>query len=229
MKKNTKKTAKNITIKSSFSGGTLTNYSGMLPVYKFMTKIGLPQTLDTISLNLHHNAQTSNGDMLTLITLAIMCGMNRISKIEQFTLDPLVQKLFNLPDKISDSGIIDRLKRFGMKQSTEYMQIIGEMSNKVHHKLQTGKDILDLDSSVKTVYGNQQGAEKGFNEKKKGAKSYHPLLAFLNSTRMSTELVAPRQYIHGKRRGRVYQAVLRVNAGKHKIFARKDGQRIFQR
>lgn len=183
MKKNTKKTAKNITIKSSFSGGTLTNYSGMLPVYKFMTKIGLPQTLDTISLNLHHNAQTSNGDMLTLITLAIMCGMNRISKIEQFTLDPLVQKLFNLPDKISDSGIIDRLKRFGMKQSTEYMQIIGEMSNKVHHKLQTGKDILDLDSSVKTVYGNQQGAEKGFNEKKKGAKSYHPLLAFLNSTR----------------------------------------------
>jgi len=182
MTKNTKKTAK-IIIKSSFSGGTLTNYSGMLPIHKFMNKSGLIKSLDTISLSLHHNAKTTNGEMLSLITLAIICGMNRISKIEQFTLDPLVQKLFNLSDKISDSGIIDRLKRFGMKQSTEYMQIIGEMSKKIHQKLQTSKDILDLDSSVKTVYGNQQGAEKGFNEKKKGAKSYHPLLAFLNSTR----------------------------------------------
>lgn len=183
MKKNTKKNDKIIEIKSSFTGGTLTNYSGMQPAYKFMSKIGLTKSLDTISLNLHHNAKTSNGDMLSLIILGIICGMNRISKIEQFTLDPLAQKLFNLSGKISDSGIIDRLKRFDMKQSSEYMQIIGDMSNKVHQKLQAGKDILDLDSSVKTVYGNQQGAEKGFNEKKKGAKSYHPLLAFLNSTR----------------------------------------------
>jgi hypothetical protein len=40
-----------------------------------------------------------------------------------------------------------------------------------------------LDSTVRTVYGHQESAEKGFNEVKKGARSYHPLLAFLNSTR----------------------------------------------
>jgi len=42
-------------------------------------------------------------------------------------------------------------------------------------------DNLNLDSSVMTRYGNQQGAVKGYNPKKKGRPSHHPLLAFLGS------------------------------------------------
>ena len=42
---------------------------------------------------------------------------------------------------------------------------------------------IDLDSSVKTCFGFQEGAKKGFNEKKRGALSYHPLLAFCAETK----------------------------------------------
>lgn len=42
---------------------------------------------------------------------------------------------------------------------------------------------LNLDSTVKGVYGSQQGAKKGFNTIKKGKKSYHPLLCFIAETR----------------------------------------------
>jgi hypothetical protein len=42
---------------------------------------------------------------------------------------------------------------------------------------------LDLDSHVTPVYGNQQRAGLGYNPKKKGRKSYHPLLCFLGETR----------------------------------------------
>jgi flavodoxin len=38
--------------------------------------------------------------------------------------------------------------------------------------------ILDFDSSVETVYGNQEGAKVGANPSKPGRKSYHPLLVF---------------------------------------------------
>nr|WP_245864317.1 hypothetical protein [Paenibacillus donghaensis] len=38
--------------------------------------------------------------------------------------------------------------------------------------------ILDLDSTVETVYGNQAKAAKGGHSHKPGRKSYHPLLAF---------------------------------------------------
>ena len=42
-------------------------------------------------------------------------------------------------------------------------------------------DTLNLDSSVLIRYGNQQGAKKGYNPKKRGRPSHHPLLAFLGS------------------------------------------------
>jgi len=43
---------------------------------------------------------------------------------------------------------------------------------------------LDADSTVKSVCGNQEGAEKGFNTTKKGAKSYHPLLVFVSEMKL---------------------------------------------
>ncbi len=42
---------------------------------------------------------------------------------------------------------------------------------------------LDLDSSVIGVHGSPEGADKGFNPKKKGQNSYHPLLCFVAETR----------------------------------------------
>ena len=44
---------------------------------------------------------------------------------------------------------------------------------KVWDKKWFGRVTLDLDSSVKTVYGNQEGANVGYNPHKKGKKSYH--------------------------------------------------------
>jgi hypothetical protein len=44
--------------------------------------------------------------------------------------------------------------------------------------------ILDLDSTVETVYGSQQGAAVGANSHKPGRKSYHPLLAFEGKSRL---------------------------------------------
>ncbi len=41
------------------------------------------------------------------------------------------------------------------------------------------EDNLNLDSTVLTRYGKQQGAKKGYNPQKRGRRSHHPLLAFL--------------------------------------------------
>lgn len=43
------------------------------------------------------------------------------------------------------------------------------------------EDNLNLDSSVLTRYGQQEGARKGYHPKKPGRPSHHPLLAFLGS------------------------------------------------
>ncbi len=43
--------------------------------------------------------------------------------------------------------------------------------------------VIDCDSTADIVYGHQEGAEKGYNTQKKGALSYHPLLAFSVATK----------------------------------------------
>ena len=52
-------------------------------------------------------------------------------------------------------------------------------------RLRSAVDVLwiDVDSTVNGVYGNQEGAEAGYNLKKKGQKSYHPLMAFVSETK----------------------------------------------
>ena len=42
---------------------------------------------------------------------------------------------------------------------------------------------LDLDSHVIPAYGKQQRTGRGYNPKKKGRRSYHPLLCFIEETR----------------------------------------------
>jgi len=49
-------------------------------------------------------------------------------------------------------------------------------------------DTLSFDSTVVTRYGNQEGSKKGYNPKKRGRKSHHPILAFLNETRYVVNL-----------------------------------------
>ena len=136
-----------------------------------------------ISLKKKANQTYSLSQILQAVIMGTLCGMNRLIKIENFTMDPLVRHLLSVKDKLDIDTIRYHIKKFGMKQNTELTDISGLLSARVHAKLGTIKDILDLDSSVKTVYGRPEGARKGFNSKNKGKRSYHPQFAFLNSTK----------------------------------------------
>jgi hypothetical protein len=50
------------------------------------------------------------------------------------------------------------------------------------------EDYLNFDSSVITRYGHQDGAKKGYNPKKKGRLSHHPIFAFLNRSKYVVNL-----------------------------------------
>ena len=106
---NTKKPAN---IKTSFDSKSLTNFSGIKVISKFMRKIGIESMFDMIDLNLHHNIKFTNFQILSTIILGIFSGFNRISKIELFSRDPLIQKLLCLTTNIDADTIFNRLKRF---------------------------------------------------------------------------------------------------------------------
>ena len=82
-----------------------------------------------------------------------------------------MQKILGVDKHIDENTFGNRLKKFSFKTACQFSTITGKLGAKIHSKLQYNKDkieIVDIDSSVKGVYGNQEGAVKGFNHKKHG-------------------------------------------------------------
>ena len=42
---------------------------------------------------------------------------------------------------------------------------------------------IDIDTTVETIYGNQQGGRKGHNTQHRGKKGFRPVLCFISETR----------------------------------------------
>jgi hypothetical protein len=47
---------------------------------------------------------------------------------------------------------------------------------------------LDIDSSVMTRYGSQEGSKKGYNPAKRGRPSHHPLIAFIADVKLAANM-----------------------------------------
>ncbi|MDT3740334.1 MAG: hypothetical protein RO257_12635 [Candidatus Kapabacteria bacterium] len=65
--KNNKKTVK---IKTSFTAQRLTNYSGLLPVFKFMHKLGFFDKLGAVNLPLGRNIKYSTQSIYGIIVVS---------------------------------------------------------------------------------------------------------------------------------------------------------------
>jgi hypothetical protein len=50
--------------------------------------------------------------------------------------------------------------------------------------LQINYFTLDIDSTILTRYGNQEGSKVGYNPQKRGRESHHPIIAFVNEVRL---------------------------------------------
>ena len=67
-------------------------------------------------------------------------------------------------------------------------RVYGSLYRWLFGQLQLDGLTLDLDSTVMTRYGFQEGASRGYNPTKRGRASHHPLMAFVADTRMVANL-----------------------------------------
>lgn len=113
--------------------------------------------------------------------LSIWSGGNRYTHLEVIRYDRVLQKLFGWKQMP------------GYKAYQRYfLKYTYAINHKVFHRLyqwfftqlQFDNYTLDFDSTIFTRYGEQQGARKGYNPKKPGRKSHHPLMAFVSDCRM---------------------------------------------
>ena len=167
-----------------FTEKNLTGNAGLVHLGQFAKKLGLHTMIEQdISIVRGPTAQVSVADALMMLAMGVLAGAKHMSHLAVLRTDAVIRALFRWNTFPDDTTFGRLFKLFRPVNCHELSQVEAKARAKVWSTKWFGRITLDLDSTVKGVYGSQQGAEKGFNTKKKGQKSYHPLLCFIAETR----------------------------------------------
>ena len=114
--------------------------------------------------------------------VSIWCGACRFAHAEMVRLDGVLCRLFGWSCAAEFKAIMRLFERFKMLtnervQGNMYRWLFGHLPHMKHVT-------LDLDSTVVTRNGQQEGACRGYNPLRRGRASHHPLLAFIADFRL---------------------------------------------
>ncbi len=172
-------------INHSFTGGSMTMYSGINVVSKYLKRNNITKHICKLFPTKKENAtKFTKFQVLMSIVFASLAGVNRIKKISNFTQDALVQANLGLKKALNENVISDTLKNMGQLGARKLEEELLRKNSIFLKNSGIKKVVFDGDSTVSMTSGNQEGAKKGFNSKKKGAKSYHPQLLFESNLKL---------------------------------------------
>lgn len=120
-------------------------------------------------------------ELVESFIVSVWCGANRFIHTEVTRQDDALRKVFGWKRVAGN----DAYKRFFGKFGQATNQRVGDHLFGWHFgQLRFDDFTLDMDSSVVTRYGMQEGAQKGYNPVKRGRRSHHPLMAFVADCNM---------------------------------------------
>jgi hypothetical protein len=163
----------------SFSDRQLTHYGGMVLMQRFCNRLRLRHRLQRYVPVPHRIGDFLPSDLVLALLYALIAGLRRINQTEVLRYNGTFLSLLGL-ERFPDQST---LRRFLQRLPTASIRKLVRLHDQLRRELfvlpsQPTTLIFDLDSVVLTLYGQQQGAHIGYNPKKKGRRSYHPLLCF---------------------------------------------------
>lgn len=162
-----------------FDNPTVTSFGPFTYLEAFKTAIGYREILEGVDIPCGPNVVYSNAELLDTMTDAIALGMFRFSHMQSLQ-DEQVYKEMKGTDAIADESTL----RYRLGKITADNIIELQKGNKKMLDLQAELDQarevwLDFDDTVVTVFGDQEGAKKGYNPRYPGRKSYKVKVGFV--------------------------------------------------
>ncbi len=167
------------TLAFSFSQTHLTHFGGLVLLQRFCKQLKLRRRLQSYVSLAHRQGDYAPADLLLALLYAIVAGLRRINKTELLQYDGTFIDLLGL-SRFPDPST---LRRFLQRLPTRSIRQLVALHDRLRVQLLSVPTplhslLFDLDSVVLTLYGHQEGARLGYNPKKKGRRSYHPILCF---------------------------------------------------
>jgi hypothetical protein len=123
--------------------------------------------------------------MMAGILMLLFIGFNRLWHFVYIRLDAMLCGFFNVTRLPAASTYWRYVDSLGINQAKSVLNLGDALRERVWKlcRLQYVRIRIDIDTTVKTLFGNQQGGRKGHNTKYRGKPGYRPILAFIQETR----------------------------------------------
>lgn len=163
----------------SFEETHITHYGGMWLIQRFCKQLGLHKKLqEYVRLNVRKNRYHTS-ELILALMYAVIMGLRRINKTDILHYNGAFLAMLGLehfPDQSTLRRFLKRLPPHTIRQLVRLHDSLRNHLFLLPHK--RSSLVFDIDSSVLTIYGKQEGARVGYNPKKHGRRSYHPLFCF---------------------------------------------------
>lgn len=170
-----RRSPRNVTIACNHRG--LTHFGGAYFFHEFLQVLQVRRLLGRAVPYPRRNYRYTVSQMRLALVYPIVLGLDRIEAASFLRSNGTFQYLTGLP------GFPDpqTLRRFLLQAPARVWERLHGandrlLRNFIHLPNRRSRLILDLDSTVVTVFGKQDGAGIGYNPKYRGKRSYNPLL-----------------------------------------------------
>lgn len=173
-------------IKVERSQTTLTPYGGFVAFAAFLEKLGIIEKLvESCPVKRTSNNATPVRDIIISFLLLCIQGGKRFRHMRWIQDDQTMGEIFKVDRRIpSDSAVLRFFKSIDSKEGEQWLY----HAESLIYKGIGDKCILDWDSTITTRFGEQEGAEIGYNPHKPGRPSHHPLICTIAGTRLCLHL-----------------------------------------
>jgi len=166
-------------VRFSFEETHITHFGGMWLMQRFCKKIGLKKRLQDYVRFTQRNQDYHPSELILALLYAIIMGLRRINKTEILQYNGAFLEMLGLSRFPDQSSLRRFLKRLSPKAIRQLARLHDSLRAYLFSLPKTRTTLIfDLDSVVIVIYGRQERARVGYNPKKPGRRSYHPLLCF---------------------------------------------------
>lgn len=166
-------------IQFSFEEHGLSHFGGMWLIQHFCKKLGLKKHLQDYIRISQRNHDYHASEMILALLYSIIMGLRRINKTEILQYNGAFLLMLGL-SKFPDQST---LRRFLARLLPRSIHQIARLHDSLRAQLfvlpyRRHSLTFDIDSIVVVLYGRQEKARVGYNPKKPGRRSYHPIVCF---------------------------------------------------
>lgn len=211
-----KKVARQLGVAWSFTNKQFTPWGGLRILEELLRRLGWEEALEAAPFpRPGSNRGIDPGLMVKGFLVTIWTGSARFAHTALVRFDAALRAIFGLTKMASVSTFSRFFRRFNQKQVEE---VFAYLSAWFWSRVGGGNWTVDLDSSVLTRYGEQEGSERGYNPWNRGKKSHHPLMAFAAECRMViTAWLRPGNTSDSTNAENFFREVLAIFGQRHRI------------